>query len=446
MRKISILKTKYLNQVSKLENLKIFLILILIILNSINLSYALENKSKDTKKPISINFANLDIGIALQRFASFVDLDLVLSPEIKGKVSLNLKDVAWDEALDAILTTHNLSAELKNNILIIIPKNAPSSNYFASGLYTEFIPIKFSKASQIVQIIQQTNNANNKASSILSNAGSMLFDDRTNTLIIRDKKSNIDELKNFVKNIDVKTKQIMIQARIVITTNSDVNSLGVNWGVRKGDISPNLGNIATTNTKSGSIMQTLLPSSNLAGNHLGRIAFGFLSSANVVLDLELAALEVEGLSKIVSSPQIITTDRNTAIIKSGEQIPYQKTDKNGNVEVEFKDALLSLEVTPKIANSDLVGLKLKINKDNPGQRVGENFAIETNYIETEVFVKNGDTLVIGGVMTDTELESISKVPFFGDIPVLGNLFKRKEKSKKNFELVVFITPKILNSN
>lgn len=396
--------------------------------------------TKKTSKPISVNFINLDIAIALQRFANFVELDLVLSPEVKGKVNLNLREVAWNEALDAILTTHKLKARLKKNILIIIPDTSGTSDYFASGLYSEIIPIKFSKASKIAQIIQD---ASGKSNSLLSASGSLLYDDRINSLIVIDKKNNISALKNLVQKLDIEVKQIMIQARIVITTKSDVNSLGVNWGVRKGDISTKLGNIATENTKSGAIMQTLLPSSSLASNHLGRIAFGFLSSANLVLDLELAALEIEGLSKIVSAPQIITLDRKTAIIKSGEQIPYQKTDKNGNVEVEFKDALLSLEVTPKIARDDLIGMKLKINKDNPGQRVGENFAIETNFLETEVFIKDGDTLVIGGVMNNTELESLAKVPFLGDIPILGNLFKRKEKSQKNFELVVFITPKII---
>lgn len=408
-----------------------------------NIAHADEAAKKKTRKPISVNFADLDINIALERFANFIDLDLVLAPNIKGRVTLNLRNVAWEEALDAILTTHNLRAEFKKNIVIIVPKDAKTSSSFSSGLQSEFIQIKFSKASEIAQIIQQ---AGAKSSSLLSSEGSVFFDNRTNLLIIRDKKNNIKEIKNLVQELDIEISQIMIQARIVIITKSDANSLGINWGIKSGEISSNLGGIATADTKKGTVMQTLLPSSNLASNHLGRIAFGFLSAANVALDLELAALEVEGLSKIVSAPQIITTDRNTAIIKSGEQIPYQKTDKNGNVEVEFKDALLSLEVTPKIANKNLIGMKLKINKDNPGQRVGENFAIETNFLETEVFIKNGDTLVIGGVMTNTELESLSKVPLLGDIPILGNLFKRKESSKKNFELAVFITPKIVESS
>jgi type IV pilus assembly protein PilQ len=423
-------------------------------------------KPKDQKesayqgKAISLNFQDIPVRTVLQLIADFNGFNLVITDSVSGNVTLRLDDVPWEQALDIILKVKGLGKRMDGNVLMIAPAAELAAKERAqlesqkevaelSPLYAEFIQINYAKATDIAAMLSSG------TTSLLSARGSVSVDQRTNTLLIKDTAVVIDGVKEMIELLDIPVRQVVIEARMVTVNDSVGEQLGIKWGVTstgsKGGTSGSIEGIegiaAGTPGSGGSIDDRLNVNLPVAGA-AGTIAFQVAKLANGdILDLELSALEDENKAEIIASPRITTANQQTAYIEQGTEIPYVESSSSGATSVEFKKAVLSLQVTPQITPDDKVILDLVITQDSIGDVVptgiGSAVAINTQEIGTQVLVENGETLVLGGIYQQRISENVQKVPLLGDIPYLGALFRSTQQTNEKSELLIFVTPRIV---
>jgi type IV pilus assembly protein PilQ len=440
---------------------------------------------------LSLNFQNIEVRALLQVIADFTNFNVVTSDSVTGNVTLRLKDVPWDQALDIILQSKGLGVRKNGNVLWIAPKDELSAKeqqeLEARKKVAELEPVRtqafqlnYTKADEVAKGLIGTSQGQSGAGSagggnptrILSPRGSVIAETRTNQLFVSDIPSKLEEIQALIQRIDIPVRQVLIEARIVEADDSFGRALGVKlggndlrgqrggipgYGLGGGNFVVPGGNYNAIGANTGQTGAPVayadtqfvsLPANVSSGAFAGASAATFAlslfsASANRFLNLELSALESEGRGKIVSSPRVITADQVKALIEQGEELPYQQATSSGATSVSFRKANLKLEVVPQITPEGNVILDVDVNKDSVGRSTVAGFAIDTKHVKTQVLVENGGTVVIGGIFTQTERDTINKVPLLGDIPYLGLLFQNKVRSTARTELLVFITPKIV---
>ncbi len=436
---------------------------------------------------LSLNFQNIEVRALLQVIADFTNFNVVTSDTVTGNVTLRLKDVPWDQALDIILQSKSLGVRKNGNVLWIAPKEelaakeqveleAKKKIADLEPTRTQAFQLNYTKAEDVAKGLTGQSQGNSgatgtaQATRMLSTRGSVIFEGRTNQLFVTDVPSKLEEIQALIAKIDIPVRQVLIEARIVEADDSFGRSLGVKLGssdlrgVRGGVPGYGVGgnNYVVPGGNYNAIgYQTAQTSAydygkdsafvNLPANvgsfsNASAASFAlslFGATANRFLNLEISALEAEGRGNVVSSPRVITADQTKARIEQGEEIPYQQATSSGATSVSFKKASLRLEVTPQITPEGNVILDLEVNKDSRGALTNAGPAINTKQVKTQVLVENGGTVVIGGIFTQDEQSDINKVPLLGDIPFLGLLFQNRVKSTRKTEMLVFITPKIV---
>jgi type IV pilus assembly protein PilQ len=442
---------------------------------------------------LSLNFQNIEVRALLQVIADFTNFNVVTSDTVTGNVTLRLKDVPWDQALDIILQAKGLGLRKSGNVILIAPKDelnakekveleAKAQISALEPLRTQAFQLNYAKAADVAAGLSgqssggssgggggsSSSGAGNSNSRILSTRGSVIYESRTNQLFVSDVPTKLQEIQDMIAKIDVPVRQVLIESRIVIADDSFGRSLGVKLGAT--DLRAAQGGVpgysvggdnriavgGNLNAVSNSTLQTTgttsladsnfvnLPATAQGGFNAATLALSLFSAgANRFLNLELSALEADGKGKVVSSPRIITADHVKASIKQGTKIPYLQASTAGNTNVSFVDAVLKLEVTPQITPEGNVIMDVEVNKDSVGAVFNGTPSINTKSIQTQVLVENGGTVVIGGIFEQEEREDISKVPWLGDIPYLGNLFKTRTNSRTKTEMLIFLTPKVI---
>lgn len=415
-------------------------------------------------KPISINFQDISVRHVLQLIADYNDFNLVVSDSVEGNLTLRLDGVPWQQVLDIILKAKHLDKRVEGNIVLVAPKSefdiqkkkSLEQAKMASELTvlsSVILPISYAKASDIAKLF-----TGNGEVTMLSQRGSITVDERTNSLLLRDLPENINVIKDIIETLDVPIKQVQIEARIVTINEGHLDELGVRWGVTNINGSTTIGgsienNLATIGLYDGG--KSGLPVDDFLNVNLGlvnpaasSIAFQIAKlGSNLLLDLELSALQAESKAEIISSPRLITTNKQPAYIEQGTEIPYLEASSGGAASVSFRKAVLSLMVTPQITPDNRLVLDLIVTQDRPGQVVktgtGEAVAIDTQRIGTQVLVDNGETVVLGGIYQHSLSNSVEKVPLLGDLPLLGALFRRSSENIGKKELLIFVTPKVV---
>jgi type IV pilus assembly protein PilQ len=429
---------------------------------------------------LTLNFQDIETRAVLQLLAETSGRNIVVSDTVQGNVTLRLRNVPWDQALDIVLTTKGLDMRQNGNVIIVAPAEEIAARETADleaklaiselePTYSEFLQVNYAKASDLATLISASGGGN----SMLSDRGSIAVDGRTNTLLVQDTAERLQDIRRMVATLDVPIKQVLIETRIVVVSDDFSRDLGIRLGVTA--FNENSSDGVTVTSGSGTGTDTMVGSAigNLADpangtiypidvpllenrynvnvpitNPAGRFALAVLES-DFLVDLELTALEAEGRGEIVSTPRVITANQKEASIEQGVEIPYQQAASSGATTIQFKKAVLSLTVTPQITPDDKIIMDLRVHKDNVGDIVstgglgGTVPSIDTRAIETQVLVANGQTVVLGGIYETERRETIKKVPFLGDIPVLGNLFKSKSRIDNKAELLIFVTPRIL---
>ena len=433
------------------------------------------SKKKYKGDLLSLNFQDIEVRAILQILADFTGLNIVVSDSVKGNLTLRLQNVPWDQALDIILRTKGLAMRQNGNVVFIAPTEEIAAREKLDlesrktvqeliPLRTEIIQVNYAKAAELAALLKQ---AGEKGQTMLSARGDVVFDERTNSLIVKDVPDKLGEIRDLVSKLDVPTRQVMIDSRVVIASDDFSRDLGVRFGVtgvNQGGSSVNTlsGSLQGTDTMVNSAVDNLINTGQPfpvtvpeLDQRLGvnfpvggpRLAMSILG-ADYLVDLELSALQVEGKGEIISNPRVVTADLKKATVLQGRQIPYATVSQQGT-NVEFKDAFLKLEVTPQITPDDRVRMNLKVSKDEQGATVatatGPQVSIDKREVETEVMVNNGETVVLGGVFEQTKRNDVSKVPLLGDIPLLGYLFRTTGKSDAKRELLIFVTPQILKN-
>ena len=429
-----------------------------------------EEKKEYTGERLTLNFQDIDVRSVLQLLADTSGQNIVVSDSVSGNLTLRLQNVPWDQALDIVLRTKGLDKRRQDNVIIIGPTEELASREKAelaahkevqelSPTHTEFMQVNYAKVSDLAKLIK----SQNAKDSMLSPRGSLSIDERTNTLLVQDTSDKLADIRRLVQTLDVPVKQVLIEARIVIVSDTFERDLGARFGVTTAQSNGPNGLLAVSGNGAGanSILGTGLGSASLSGTTLdnryqvntpaantnGSIGISLLGGSYVV-DLELSAAQNEGKSEVISSPRVITANQKQATIMQGVEIPYQESASSGATTTQFKDAVLKLKVTPLITPDNRVILDLDVSDDSVGQQVtsatgGSVPSIDTRQIITQVLVNDGQTVVLGGILDTTKSKSANKVPFFGDIPFLGALFSSTTDINNKTELLIFITPKIL---
>lgn len=429
---------------------------------------------------LSLNFQNIEVRALLQVIADFTNFNVVTSDSVTGNVTLRLKDVPWDQALDIILQAKGLGLRKSGNVIWIAPKDElaakekvdlESKAQIASlePLRTQAFQLNYTKAEDVAKGLSGQSSTGGAGTRILSPRGSVIFETRTNQLFVSDIPSKLEEIQSMISKIDVPVRQVLIEARIVIADDRFGRSLGVKLGAAdlrglrggvpgyqvSGDNRVTVGgNMNAVGAQTLQTTATTVPftdtqfvnlpavgQNNYDAATLALSLFG--ASSNRFLNLEISALEADGRGKVVSSPRVITADQVKALIEQGEELPYQTATSSGATALQFRKANLKLEVTPQITPEGNVILDVDVTKDSVGRVTAAGFAIDTKHVKTQVLVENGGTVVIGGIFEQTEREDVTKVPVLGDVPYLGNLFKTKTRSSNKTELLIFITPKVV---
>ena len=476
-------------------------------------SQAEEQAANFTGKPMSMNFQNIEVRVALQIVADFTGLNIVTSDSVAGSLSMRLHQVPWDQVLDIMAQAKGLSLRRQGNVIWVAPRAEVAAreklayeSLLASQnlepMQTRGFMLNYAKAADVLMQIQggtvmpaysptlggsygwgngsglmqpaqSVHLASNLSggaqggSRLLSPRGSAMAESRTNQLFVTDIAQRLEQVAQMVEKIDVPLRQVMIEARIVQASDTFGQTLGVRlggmgqggantvWGPTNANVMANANPTAQQATSfhvADKVLDTSgqfvnLPAASLNGFAAGSFAVSiFNASKNRFLNMELSALESDGKGKVVSSPRVVTADQSKAVIEQGTELPYQVAAASGASTLAFRKANLKLEVTPQITPEGAVVLELDISKDNVGQITPAGFAIDTKHVKTQVLVENGGTVMIGGIYETTEQEDEYKVPFFGDIPVLGYLFKNRRRAHSKQELLVFITPKMLDQS
>lgn len=438
-----------------------------------------------TGKKISLDFQDIEVRRVLQLLADFTGINMVAADTVQGNITLRLKDVPWDQALDIILKTKNLDKRRNGNVIWIAPvaelikseedeAKAIAQSVKLAPIQTEYLRLSYAKAADVFKLVTDSRSeagkntgVNNQDSlaleSLLSARGSIVSDDRTNTLIVNDTAQNIDKIRKMVDLLDVQVQQVMVEARIVRASTSFTKEMGVKWGILSQGINSNndllVGGSDQTlwdlKTPDDEGKYTIQRPDNLnvdlgVTNPAGQIAFSLISLSDFMLDLELSALQADGYGEVISTPKVLTGDKQKAKVATGQEVPYQTTTNSASgstATTSFKEALLSLEVTPSITPDGKVQMQLDIAKDSiAGEAPNGELILNKNTITTNVLVNNGETVILGGVFEQTTSNSQTKVPFLGDIPYIGRLFRKDTKSDDKQELLIFVTPRIVNDS
>ncbi len=429
---------------------------------------------------LTLNFQDIETRAVLQLLAETSGKNIVVSDTVQGNVTLRLRNVPWDQALDIVMTTKGLDMRQNGNVIIVAPAEEIAARETADleaklainelePMYSEFLQVNYAKAEDLAALINSGDN------SMLSDRGSIAVDDRTNTLLIQDTAERLQDVRRMVRALDIPIKQVLIESRIVVVNDDFSRDLGVRLGVTGADW--NGSNTTTlisatgtgTDTMVNSAIANITDPANLTGspfpitvpslgnrynvnapieNPAGRFSLAVLGT-DYLVDLELTALEAEGRGEIVSTPRVITANQKEARIEQGVEIPYQQSASSGATTIQFKKAVLSLVVTPQITPDNNIIMDLKVHKDSVGQIIstgglgGTVPSIDTRLVETQVLVSDGQTVVLGGIYETERRETIKKVPLLGDIPVVGYFFKSTQFENNKAELLIFVTPRIL---
>ena len=429
--------------------------------------------------PLSLEFQDVSVRTILEVLAQHTNTNIVASDSVSGNITLRLINVPWDQALDIILKSKNLDKRVNGNVIWVAPAaelakqeadelKAQQEKKVLDPLRTEYIRLNYAKAENVRTLIEAgraTSDRSSGSSSLLTDRGTVTIDSRTNTLIVKDTAETISNIRDLISKIDIAVKQVMIEARIVSATDTFSKELGVKWGILSQGAASNRnllvgGNLSTidslkTYTTATNADGTTYPvysgitaannlSVNLgATNAAGSIAFGLLSISDLLLDLELSAMQADNKGEVISSPKVLTADKQTARIMSGTQIPYQEASASGATSTSFIEAALSLEVTPNITPEGRIGMDLSIENGSPTIINGAT-AVSKDSIKTNVVVDDGQTVVLGGVFKNTLGNDVTKIPFLGDLPYVDRFFKRTSKTNNKQELLIFVTPKLVN--
>jgi len=418
----------------------------------------LEQQRNYDGKPISLNFQDISVRTVLQIIADNNGFNLVTTDSVTGNITLRLDGVPWDQALDIILKVRGLGKRLDGNILLVAPAEelsireaqelkARQEVQELAPLYSQYIQINYAKAGDIADLMQ------NESSNMLTERGSVAVDERTNTLLVRDTATQLEELRGLVEVLDRPVRQVIIEARVVTVRDKVAEELGVRWGVTNTfDVGSGNGAIsgsieALDDVNSGtvpSIEERMVVDLPVTSPGASSIAFQVAKLADgTLLDLELSALETENNGEIIASPRITTANQKEAYIQQGVEIPYQESTSSGATNIEYKKAVLSLRVTPHITPDDRVILDLEITQDTPGEVVIGGVSIDTQAINTQVLAENGQTVVLGGIYQQEIINVENKVPVLGDLPGMGWLFRSSEDSNEKREILIFVTPRIV---
>lgn len=424
---------------------------------------------------LSLNFQDIDVRSVLQLIADFTDLNLVASDTVQGNITLRLQNVPWDQALDLVLKTRGLDKRKVGNVLLIAPadeiaarerQELEAQNQIAelAPLRRELIQVNYAKAADIATLFQSVAATEGGEA---GERGTVTVDDRTNSIIAYQTQDRLDELRRIVAQLDIPVRQVMIEARIVEANVGYEKDIGVRWGgtISNGKWStygkdgaqgikdeegfscgPFAGQCTFPTVKNGDA-QLPVPFVDMGATDASSgIGIGFLTD-NVLLDLQLSAMEASGNGEIISQPKVVTSDKETAKILKGAEIPYQEASSSGATTISFKEAALSLEVTPQITPDNRIIMEVKVNKDEPDydREVNGVPPINKNEVNAKVLVEDGETIVIGGVFSNTQSKVVEKVPLLGDVPFIGRLFRRDAVRDQKNELLVFITPRIMNN-
>tara|TARA_R110002072_G_scaffold162069_3_gene313810 strand:+ start:858 stop:3005 length:2148 start_codon:yes stop_codon:yes gene_type:complete len=439
-----------------------------------------EEQKKDkfgyTGERLSLNFQSIEVRAVLQLIADFTGLNMVTSDAVGGTVTLRLKNVPWDQALDIILKSRGLGMRKAGNVIMVAPSEELAARERLeleanrqveelAPLRTEFVQINYADAADLMGLIQASEN------NLLSERGNVSIDARTNTLIVQDVASSLEAIRGLIKELDIAIRQVLIESRIVNADESFAKDIGVRFGYSKhtkqgtqdrttigengqGDAfaaigGGNAGNVdfgGTTSFNDGTNENLIVDLPAIPGD-AASLALAIGKVGSYLLQLELSALIAEGRGEDIASPRVITANQNEALIESGVQIPYQEASSSGATSTSFQDAVLSLRVTPQITPDDRIIMDLEVNQDTlSGTVVNGVPAINTRSVTTQVLVQNGETVVLGGVYSSSERKSVDRTPFFGDLPYVGFLFKRTDVDSTKSELLIFITPKILKDS
>ncbi|TLY60612.1 MAG: type IV pilus secretin PilQ family protein, partial [Gammaproteobacteria bacterium] len=439
---------------------------------------AVEEKPQYTGERLTLNFQDIETRAVLQLLADASGQNIVVSDSVTGNVTLRLQNVPWDQALDIVLRTKGLDKRRQDNVIIVAPQEELASREKAdlaarkdiqelAPLRSEYLQVNYAKASEMAALIKT------QSGSLLSTRGSVAVDERTNTLLLQDTSDRLADIRRLVATLDIPVRQVLIEARIVVVNNDFARSLGTRFGYttaqRNGSnglwtttgnavgtdqiIGSGLANLGTTGTPFPVTIPTGTNAPNRyninlpASNPAGSFAVGILG-ANFMVDLELSAAQAETRADVISSPRVITANQKEATIEQGVEIPYQQSASSGATTIQFKKAVLSLKVTPQITPDNRIVLDLDVKKDSVGTVIvtsgGVNVpSIDTREIATQVLVNDGQTVVLGGILETTSRDTDTKVPYLGDIPVLGHLFKTTARTDNKDELLIFVTPKIV---
>ncbi len=425
---------------------------------------------------LTLNFQDIDSRAVLQLLADISGRNIVVSDTVEGNVTLRLQNVPWDQAMDIVLATKGLDMRENGNVIIVAPADEIAAREKADlesrqeirelePLFSEFVQVNYAKASDLAELLGESGKG-----AIMSERGSVAIDERTNTLLVKDTANNIADIRRLVATLDVPVRQVLIESRIVVVNDDFSRDLGVRWGFTGVDSNGSNGLVAVSGTGAGTDSYVQAGLDNIANgdpvlpingvpnlsdrynvrlpiaNPAGSFAMAVLDD-DYLIDLEITAAQAEGNTEVISSPRVITANQKEAKIVQGVEIPYQESSSSGATSTQFKEALLSLTVTPQITPDDRIIMDLIVSKDSVGEIIvtenGAQPSIDTREVITQVLVENGQTVVLGGIYETESGEFETKVPFLGDIPVLGNLFKSTRRISNKSELLVFVTPKIL---
>jgi len=442
-----------------------------------------------TGEKLSLNFQDIEVRAVLQLIADFTGLNLVASDTVDGRITLRLQNVPWDQALELILKTKGLDRRQVGNVLLVAPADEIAAREqlelesqkkieALAPLRTEYISINYANASDMKELIS---NAGGEGDALVSSRGSVVVDQRTNTLIVQDTQAKLQEIRDLIDTLDVPVRQVLIEARVVVASNNVADEFGVRWGGLGFDTESmlkdkrtfgvsgrlqSLRNLHQSNVDSTVFQATpgidpddvdfgpddfqfeepeggddLIVDLGVDSADASRFAIGFTSLASGLIELELSALEAEGHGELVATPKVLTADQQPAIIASGQQVPFETATASGATAIEFIEAELSLQVTPHITPDGNIIMELKVNNDSFDP--SGTTAINTNRVETSVLVSDGETVVLGGIFQQEKVNSVTKTPFLGDLPWIGNLFKKTVKRDNKQELLIFITPRLM---
>ncbi len=428
-----------------------------------------------TGERLTLNFQDIDARAVLQLLADISGRNIVVSDSVSGNVTLRLQNVPWDQAMDIVLATKGLDMRENGNVIIVAPAVEIAAREKADlesrreiqqlePLYSEFLQVNYAKASDIANLIGKGGQ-----NSLLSVRGTVAIDDRTNTLLLKDTADHIADIRRLVVKLDIPVRQVLIESRIVVVSDDFSRDLGIRWGFtgitdKSGRVYATSGTADGTDTMIGSGLDNVangdpfypvsLPTLNdrfnvnlPIANPAGSFALAILDD-DYLIDLELSVAQAEGNGEVISSPRVITANQKEARIEQGVEIPYREASSSGAVTVSFKDAVLSLTVTPQITPDDRIIMDIYVTKDSVGELVGDGFgglvpSIDTRSVSTQVLVNNGQTVVLGGIYETEKGEQVTKVPYLGDVPFLGALFRSTRVVSNKSELLIFVTPKIL---